>query len=333
MDANYKPDHGTPMWNETRWIGAVCPDSGVGLFLHAGRLRGALDWWWAQTVVYLPDGRLVVDRSWGRNSDDSTRIRAGAFDLRMSTDGWKSGFDGVGELTTTEALVRGPRGSGTGSVPLRFDITGIEATPVWDMYTTITELETWATDMHIQQGFRTTGTLTVGEETFSLDGFGFKDHSTGVRDWTQFVGHHFTLAMMPGYTIHEIAIIDERGGWRTLGTLFEDGVQTNLEHAELPALQDLAGAPHGFDLVVTPIGQAPRTLRVEVLHTFPMTITDNNDNINGIEWEAADPMVFAECIVRLADAHGAVGYGHVERALRRSQMPQPVTLVSVSARS
>lgn len=57
-------------WSETRWLGTWNPDAGVGLYLHAGRFRHDIDLWWAQTVVYLPGGKVAVDRSWGRDVDE-----------------------------------------------------------------------------------------------------------------------------------------------------------------------------------------------------------------------------------------------------------------------
>jgi hypothetical protein len=51
MDINRQPNHDAAMWSETRWNGCFNPEQGVGLFLHAGRLRNNLHWWWAQTAV------------------------------------------------------------------------------------------------------------------------------------------------------------------------------------------------------------------------------------------------------------------------------------------
>ena len=70
MDINRKANHDIPMWSETRWCGCYNPEQGVGLFLHAGRLRNNLDWWWAQTAIYLPGERVAVERSWVKNPDE-----------------------------------------------------------------------------------------------------------------------------------------------------------------------------------------------------------------------------------------------------------------------
>ena len=81
--------------NETRWHGCWNADEGVGLFLHVGRFRADLDIWWAQSVAYLPEGRLVVDRAWGP-VPDKDGVRIGNLDISLAESGWSSHFDGVG---------------------------------------------------------------------------------------------------------------------------------------------------------------------------------------------------------------------------------------------
>lgn len=62
---------GVPLWSETRWNTVWNMDAGVGLYLHLGRFRRDLDYWWAQVVAYLPDSELCVTRLWGRNEPDA----------------------------------------------------------------------------------------------------------------------------------------------------------------------------------------------------------------------------------------------------------------------
>src|ERR1700738_1809631 len=87
LDATLRPNHDVPKWGETRWNGCWNPDEGVGLYLHMGRFRHGLDLWWAQTVAYLPDGMLAVDRSWGVDHDGAG-VKTGVFELELTERGW-----------------------------------------------------------------------------------------------------------------------------------------------------------------------------------------------------------------------------------------------------
>jgi hypothetical protein len=318
MDLNRTPHHDVAMWSETRWNGCFNPAQGVGLFLHAGRLRNNLDWWWAQTAIYLPGGRMAVDRSWVRNPHE-LGVNTASLDLRVTSSGWSASFDGMCELTTTEALGKSPGGSSAPSVPVRFSLTADASRPWWDMLAGATNAQDFG-DMHVEQMGRSTGSLKVGNERYELDGVSYYDHSSGPRDWTNQHSHHFAMIAMPTYTLHAGQVYlspteARRGGgvWFT-----EDGTLNRVSRSEMPRQANVFGAPQQFDWMIKTQGQE-LVYRVEVLHTFPATITFDNDNINGTDWEIpGDPLFLSECQVRVTAPDGAVGYGHIERSNRRS---------------
>lgn len=324
LDANVSIDRTTPQWSETRWNGCWSEQSGAGLFIHAGRFRKDLDLWWIHFAAYLPDGRLVVDRVWCRDTT-AAGVRAEALDLEMTATGWRSGFDGVCDLTDTEALARSPRGSSAPLSRVRWDVVATEAAPVWSLQGgAAKEGAEIAGSMHVQQAFRTTGSIEVDGTTYDLDGVGFKDHSAGTRDWRSWHSHRFLLAVMPDYSVHAVAFCAPDGTEQPLvGAVMAGDEQQPLECFESARLESVLGAPHTSEIVVSGPG-GPVTLVAEVTHTLPLTITDDNENINGIDWElAGDPVCFAECIVRLTAPDGAVGFGHLERSARRSALRRP----------
>ncbi|MCW2620596.1 MAG: hypothetical protein JWL64_198 [Frankiales bacterium] len=318
LDRNRAPRHAVPMWSETRWNGCYNPEQGVGLFLHAGRLRGHLDWWWAQTAIYLPGGRMAVERSWVRSPDD-VGVKTASLDLRVLEHGWSASFDGIVEVTTTAALASATRGSAAPVVPAAFELVADASRPWWDMLAGAASQDFG--DMHVEQVSSCAGTLTVGEERYRLDGVGYYDHSSGVRDWTNFHAHHFAMIAMPDYTLHLGSVYTSPTEGRAGGGVWfpREGKPLRIRASTMPRQADVLGAPHEFDWVLDVAGQGELTFRVEVLHTFPNTITLDNDNINGIDWEIpGDPLYPTECQVRVTAPDGAVGYGHLERSNRRS---------------
>lgn len=324
LDRNVSIDRHTPLWSETRWNGCWSQQSGAGVFIHAGRFRKDLDLWWIHFAVYLPDGRLVVDRVWCRDTTH-VGVRSDALEIEMTADGWRSTFDGVCELTNTEALARSPRGSSSPLVRVRWDVAATVATPVWSLEGGAAKRGAEiASSMHLQQAFRTAGSLEVDGTTYDLDGVGFKDHSAGTRDWRSWHSHRFLLAVMPDYSVHALGFCAPDGAEQPpVGAVMANGDQRSLECFESARLESVLGAPHASEIVVSgPDG--PVTLAVEVVHTLPLTVTDDNDYINGIDWElAGDPICFAECQVRLTAPDGTLGFGHFERSARRSALRRP----------
>jgi hypothetical protein len=338
MDKNVKPNLDVPKWSETRWSGCWNPDEGVGLYLHMGRCRFDLDLWWAQTVAYLPDGQLCVDRSYGRSSDDAV-VRTGCYELRQEEGYvWTSTFDGAGELTTSAALSAGARGSGGLAAPMKWNVRSEPAAPIWDMYGAAgDDRHDFAGDTHIQNGSRTTGEFTVAGKTYSLEGVGFKDHSSGVRSWDDFGGHHFILGVMPSWTVHTINIYDAAGKPRALlGAFFDggkDGEQHDIEVSELPVTEDALGGPNENTFTLKAAGIDEMEIKVDVLHQCPISIADEGDNINGIDWELQSDivMVLMEGICRLTTAEGEVGYGFIERGIRRDDLKRAGAGVAAAA--
>jgi hypothetical protein len=323
-DLNLEPNRAVPRWSETRWNGCWNPDEGVGLYLHMGRFRHDLDLWWAQTIAYLPGGMLAVDRSWGR-SDRSALVSTGVFTLENTAHGWNSRYRGAPQLTTIDALERAPQGGGSPSAAVSWEMHAEPVSPVWDLYASRTvERQTVVGDTHIQQGFTTSGELTVAGRSYRLDGVGFKDHSSGTREWDGYGSHNFLLAVMPGWTLHAIMIYGPAGEPRgPLGAVFRDGEQIAISSFELAPLARLGESerdreyPVEIELVTGELIECTAS----VLHELPITITDNADNVNGIDWNAELPAtVLQEGIARLTTADGTVGYSMFERGLPRQQL-------------
>lgn len=321
LDVNSDINSSVPLWSETRWNGCWSPETGAGLYIHAGRFRKDLRFWWVHYAAYLPGGRLVVDRFWTRNLAGAG-VRSELLDLEMTTTGWSSAHDGAGELTSSEALARAARGCSAPSVRVRWDVTATNLTPVWDMYSSVDTEQSFATSLHLQQASRTTGTLHVGDETYDLSGVGFYDHSSGGRSHTGWNGHRFLLGVMPGYSLHAIAVLGPDGTpGRVLGVVKAGDEQRPIEQFDAQGAETVRDEPRDQHIVVTGPDGRPLTLRVEIVHTLPHTVTPDNEHLNGIDLDLeGDPLVMFESVARLTDPSGVVGWGHFERSARRSAL-------------
>jgi hypothetical protein len=325
---NVAPKHDVPQWNETRWNGCWNGADGVGIYVHAGRFRFDLDIWWAQVVAYLPDRGLCVNRLWGPNLSREG-VRLGGLELTVTDDAWTVVYDGVGQLTTIDALARAPQGSSGPMRRLRFDIDARAAAPQWDMLDTgAGRTFVLAGDTHVQQAYRTAGSLHVGDDGhWRLEGIGFKDHSSGPRDLTNWYGHRYFQIVADDYVCHVILMYSpdgtEQAPW---GVFFHNGIAAQATRFDLPAIEDSAGGPIFGDAVIETDSGQHLEFRTELVHALPMTVTLDNDNINGVDWQIdGNPMVIVEGKGRLTAPDGTVAYCFHERSTRRDRCRLPAT--------
>lgn len=313
-----------PGWSETAYVHVWNPDDGVGVFVHVGRWPGDPTLWWAQVVALLPDGSLVVDRSWGRGGDDRGPA-TGNVSLRCTEEQrrWHVRFDGAGEPTTLAAMAAGPVGAGR-AVPLSFDVELTALAPVWDLHAAagLTDLG-WAA-VHHSQGLRSTGWLRRGTDEYALDGVAHRDHSSGARDLGGLGGLTFLLAVFPveGRVVNALEMLDRVGAPQP-GLTGSQGVDlveigTALPGPGLDRVDTLAPRS-GTVTRIDPDG-GHEDLRFEVLHGYVLTLAEPNENLNGVVLGGADddPLIVTQSTVRVTAPDGAVGYGVLERDRRRS---------------
>ncbi len=325
LDLNVdRPPSDVPLWSETRFNGCWSPGSEVGMYLHAGRFRRDLDLWWCQVVAYLPNGELCVDRLWGRNGAVAG-VQLGGLDLTITDDGWASTLDGVGQLTSTTELALGPRGCSAPSRTLQWNLTARPAAPVWDMYAGGGGGALQHADAHVQRGWHVQGSLTVDGRGYPIDGVGWGDHSSGPRDMSMWGGHRFVLIVTENWTAH-IGVMDDLDDipQRPWGAFFRDGEQHTITDFTSEPLADATGGPASSRLSFEVSNGERFDFQAELTHALPMTITDENDNINGVDWDLpGNPLALVEGTARLTAPDGVVAYCFFERSRHRDAFSRP----------
>lgn len=319
-----QPD--VPHYSETMYF-PVCDrrHEGLGLFLHMGRVSDDLELWWARTIAYLPGGRVVMARTFGRAPDDRGPA-TGNLAVRCEQEHrrWRLSFDGAGELTTREATGQGLSGEGA-AVPLRFDVELTSISPVWDLEAACgisdpdPNLTSWAS-RHQQQAFLADGTITAAGQRWELDAVAYRDHSWGPRDVSGFGGDAFATVIFP--ESRRVAcgmVIYGMDGQPNLRTFYiSEGDQLELiEEGEVPWATDTLSNPRtGLEFSLRRHTGELVVLRGEVLNGATTTVLEPNRNLNGAALGRADALVLNEDIVRYTWPDGEVGYGHSERGIR-----------------
>jgi hypothetical protein len=328
------------LWNESYYFHVWNPVERVGMLLHLGRVREDLELFYCQTVIMLPDGGVLADRTFGRPLDN---LGPATGNLRVMLEEplkrWRITYDGAGEYVPNppETMARRSVGSGP-ALPCRFEAVFEAAAPVWDLQAAIAggELEVAFTNRHHEQAFWTSGTLTVSGVEHSLKGVGFRDHSTGPRQYMGVGGNHFYHVLFPesGRLVHGLTNYNNVGqgevDYRCV-SIYENGRYEVMPDGSITGLQAIDGTPRELEI------RARRTSGEEIaVHgeaifgPFLLALYSPNVNLNGIPRDieglvadADDPLITCETPVRFTWIDGEVGFGHFERAYRERMLPAP----------
>lgn len=318
------PPEGVPGWSENMFIQFWDPEHGTGMWSHVGRTFDDPTLIRAVLAVYVQHGELLVSRSFGRSAD-ARGLGTGEADLvcEVPHQRWRYAFDGAVERTTTDAAARGPVGAGQ-TEWLRMSLDFEAISPVYDMFAALGLGSMDWGHVHYEQGFTAHGVALSGGKERSLQGFGYRDHSVGARDLTEFGGDHMLYGCFPGGRVFQaLSSFDRQGTVRhSGGYVFEDGETRLCQLGGMPALADPTGAPRHFRATMVD-GEAELVIEGEALHAAPFTIHQPNDWSVGTDRTQADPLVIVLAPVRLVWPDGEIGYGTLERNQRRSTLTIP----------
>ena len=326
LDVVQTPKTDVPLWNETWFFSSWSPETEVGFFIHAGVHPTDPTKWYAQVIAYLPEGRLVVDRSFGR-SVPGKGPSTGNFSVVtvVPLKRWRLRFDGAGELTTSERSGLGVTGAGP-SVPMSFDVEVSAAGPMWDLFAATGMEDLYWAGIHHEQNTASRGQLTVDGQTWEIDGYGFRDHSTGPRNFVSLGGDRFWGFVSPttGRGTQGIRVWDRQGNpeLATAAYYYGDTVEIVNGEISITGLEDTCGHPKDLEFrLLRPNGER-LVAHGRILHTVTISILDPNSNVNGI-WLDDDPLILSESQVRFDWPDGDVFYGHLERVARLADLSIP----------
>jgi hypothetical protein len=175
-------------WNESRYVDFWDPEVGIGGWFRIGCRpnEGHAE---VSTCLYLPDGDTAFQFS--RSTIDGNRLEVGGQRWTI-VEPWhvnRVGFTGEMILLRDPWLLGDPKAAFTQSpkAPVEVELTcrsaGLDAVLGQDQDHVPMIFLPGQADHHYQHLANVTGTVTVGDRTWSVNGRGGKDHSWGPRNW------------------------------------------------------------------------------------------------------------------------------------------------------
>ena len=312
VELPHEPDPSVPLWSENFCYQAYDSTSRVGFWLHLGSITGQPGQWRQIFVAYLPDGDVLVEKSWGRRQHQSG---PGATSMTLSCDKpfqtFTIDFDGSAQRCSTASLVDRFRSDGLNR-PTKAQLVFDARTPLWAAGEQMTK-QAWG-HIHHEQLCRVTGWLEHDSQHIAIDGNGIRDHTVGPRDFEPIRRHCWISGISDSGRGFVLLAMESREGVAKLqrGFVYIDGELHQAEPVEIPYLCSLDDRDQYGPLTLR-YGDHTARITAEVLHNVSYGLIPPNEVTVGF-----DPAVATNLVVEgqtRFDWDGEVLYGLTERSL------------------
>jgi hypothetical protein len=262
-------------FNESMYFNIADPKSRLGGFFRIGNRpnEGHAE---MTVAFYLPDGRVAFMFQRPK-IDGNDALRAGGLEIEVAKPFEDLHLTYEGEVLILDEPMNllDPKAAFKESPRERcaFSIHYEDVAPAWGG-----ELEAWdASDTllsdfwkgHYEAHNHGVGTLTIGEQTWELDGWGLRDHSWGPRTWQSISWYRWLCGNFErdGLVLSLIGSPDQTV--RAGGALLIDGEYHPVREIELESDWDSHDQPAALRMTVT-TDDASHEISGRILETIPL---------------------------------------------------------------
>ncbi|MGH2784353.1 MAG: hypothetical protein ACRDJ1_03770 [Actinomycetota bacterium] len=255
-----------PMWSETYLWCAFDPVRNIGVYMHQGTTFFDSTVWRSTIAVSLPDGRVLIAKHYGR----AAKPRSSGCEALGATwveplKRWTVRLDGACRLVTRE---ENRTSLATDGVP-GGAVIELEFTAHSDL---LNHRSVHWGNLHHNQHCRVRGTLNVSGEELEFEGPGYRDHSRGPRDLSEYVGSDFCWAEFPsGKTFVAADIFFQTSAYdKKYCLVWEDGAFRDAEIVSMPSLTAAATDPASV-MISLDVGAGPVEIPGEIMGAVNFT--------------------------------------------------------------
>ena len=296
-----------PDWTENLCWMMNDPKTGVSIYAHVGRMQPDRRIWEGLSLIYLPDGTRLVNRSLGVSP---AAARNGEYDFRpvVPTRLWRYDFEGVAQRVDAESLRTRP----VGDEPFEaasYELSFEALQPVFNMH----QSRLPSDRMHLDQGGRFQGVVVAGGRSYQIDCAGYRDHSASRRTFVTLDSETWANAVFPSGRIFSLLQVSRQEINIREGQIFVDGEMHVAKPLNVAELKDAAGSPHQGSLLFEAGGKTHEIAwRTSPDESLPFQLLRPVGLRPGINTEDQDGLFAVQCPCEFV-WDGETGHGWMER--------------------
>ena len=312
LDRLVVPSQRPKGWSENLVGSAYDPDTKIGFYAHFSRVADDPNIWEGVLCVFLPNGELLVSRSFDtQDTDDRANAGALRYTCCEALHKWHLVFNGMVRRVTSSQLASGLLQDGP-IEHLKLDLDVNSITPVWSSGTV--EDQDWG-DLHIEQPCTFDGNLNIDGKDLAFHSKGFRDHSRGPRDHSSLSREGWSFGFVPSGKIYFCVRIwqDSGVGFET-GMYYDGATMHDVTSVEVPPVLSTLGEPRNFGVSVG--GDFGKfDVKAQLQSSAPFTLLHPIGQAFGVDTNDTDSTMLLEGPIEI-DWDGERGFGWMERLAR-----------------
>jgi hypothetical protein len=298
---------GKPDWTENIAWSMNDSATGISIYGHLGRMQPDRRIWEGLSLIYLPDGGTLVNRSLGVSVAEARNAEY-FYKPVVPNKIWRLTFEGVTQRVDPQALRKRP----VGDEPFEatsYDLVFEALQPVFNMHRSGIDSER----MHLEHGGYIKGAVIAGGRRFEIACTGYRDHSVSQRTFTTLDTETWSNCVFPSGKIFSILEVSRSGRQLLEGQVYVDGRMQSAKPVVVPELSDSTGRPHAGTITVeSESGRHDIDWEAQQSRFVPYQLLRPVGMRPGIDRSDPTNMVVVQCPATFR-WNGEVGYGWMER--------------------
>jgi hypothetical protein len=294
------------------WTENICwtmhdPDTGISLYGHMGRMQPDQSVWEGLSLVFLPDGEMLVSRSMGPNVSEA---KNGEYECTpiVANKVWQYRFDGMMQRVQPEAL----RSSPVADEPVEhvsYNVIYDAVQPIYNMHNSDLTSER----MHLEQGARVQGYFEIAGKRIEVNCTGYRDHSVSRRTFKTLDSETWAHCTFPSGKTFSIMQVSRKEVQILKGQVFQNGKMQVATADMYPDLEDTAGNPRsGLIRLQVDSGDVEIQCEIKGERFIPFNLLPPVGLRPGVDLSKPENMIAVQCPATFT-WDGETGYGWLER--------------------
>lgn len=298
---------GKPSWTENIAWWLHDNTSGISLYAHLGRMQPDRSLWEGLSLIFLPDGGMLVNRSLGACLDQA---KNGEYDYEPVVPNkiWQFNFDGVAQRVDPQQL----RHRAVGDEPFEkvsYKLVFEAVQPVFNMHNSDINSE----GMHLEHGGTVKGSFVIGGKRYEVDCTGYRDHSVSQRTMNTLDTETWANCVFPSGKVFSMLEVSREERQIRLGQVYRNGKMQLAKPVAFPDLTSSEGSPHNGEIQLEVDGGEIIRIQWQTKKQFvPFNLLRPVGMRPGIDHSMENALAAVQCPA-IYTWDGETGYGWLER--------------------